>query len=81
MTKRSHQNAITLAFALGTFLFAASANARPPTVMNSPGYERALQESRKQHEETQPAQAVRPAIGAQKKNAHRGREPKSDARH
>ena len=81
MTKPPHQNAIALAFALGIFLFAANAHARPPTVMNSPGYERALQESRKQYQEAQPAQSVKPTLGVQKKTAHRAREPKSDARH
>lgn len=40
----------------------ALAHARPPTVMNSPGYDRRLQESRKALSETPTATAPAPAV-------------------
>ena len=56
------------------------AHARPPTVTSSPGYDRALQQSRKEYREAQPTQPVQPALPPQKKTTHHARTPKNDTR-
>jgi hypothetical protein len=46
MSKGGAAAALTLVLALGGCLSVVSAQARPPTVMNSPGYDARLAESR-----------------------------------
>jgi hypothetical protein len=46
MTKVGGVAAVTLVLALGGWILVVPAQARPPTVMNSPGYDARLAESR-----------------------------------
>ena len=46
MSKRGAAAAVTLVLALGGWLSVVPAQARPPTIMNSPGYDARLAESR-----------------------------------
>ncbi len=80
MTKRVSK--IAFSVALGIAAAVASAFARPPTVMNSPGYERALRESRKEYQQaTQSAPTVvQPASSPKKKPALKVRKPGDNTR-
>lgn len=57
------KHGLTLVFTLTVFCIVSSfAEARPPTVMNSPGYDARLQESRKALDNSATAHVPTPAV-------------------
>jgi len=70
MKNLSQKSAVAVALALAGVAYASQVHARPPTVLNSPGYDRALQESRKNYLRAAGSEPVQTAP-VKKKSKHK----------